>query len=532
MAKGDRGKRMSFSERHRTNVTHWTEDIDTTHPDAKIFIPVNVNGNHWILLVVDNRKKEVLSLDSLGSKRSAQRKNIMQWVEHEHIAKKADFDKEAWTSKSMNVPYQGNDSDCGPFVCLFAAFLSHDKPLDFTQADFPKKRERLNWSILNFKLQIDGRRRHSKESEIKAKAAKSKKGSSAKRSSGNAYADQLEKDGYVVLPNNVFTEPKYKKRLMAEASKFQEFSQTFRDNIRAGQRQQYVMGGFVALGNPSSFHNPIVRKFRQWAMSLVVGGVLKDLIASTGKPYNIEQFIGRMMIRVKNQNPTVEGWHRDESTIACDDDRFFGGWINLDDKDQKFSCSPRTHMKTTTSHNVFAPIDKDSTEAARHTKNKMCVTIPPGHILIFYENIVHQVLQNKTKSTLARLHLGWRLTISSGMRESVRDTIKYQGIAQIKSGQWPPMYAIFNRTNHIDGLQKWSLESMHTRCLEETQFKSGRRAGEKFRVVHRFMNSLSEYNFTLYDKYTADELKLYQPSNSWRVLKPGSENTYVRLTLS
>ena len=43
--------------------------------------------------------------------------------------------------------------------CLFAAFLSHGQELNFTQADLPKLRERLNWSILNFKLKIDGYRR-------------------------------------------------------------------------------------------------------------------------------------------------------------------------------------------------------------------------------------------------------------------------------------------------------------------------------------------------------------------------------------
>ena len=149
------GRRRSFSERHRTEAAHWTKDIDTTHPDATIFIPVNVNRNHWILLVVDNREKKVFSLDSLRSQRLAQRTNIMKWVEHEHIAKNVNFDKKKWSSEAVEVPSQDNGYDCGPFVCLFAAFLSHGQELNFTQADLPKLRERLNWSILNAKLEID-----------------------------------------------------------------------------------------------------------------------------------------------------------------------------------------------------------------------------------------------------------------------------------------------------------------------------------------------------------------------------------------
>ncbi|CAN0439293.1 unnamed protein product, partial [Ectocarpus sp. 12 AP-2014] len=81
-----------------------------------IFIPVVVNRNHWILIVVDNRGKKVLSFDSSGAKRPEQRKNIMQWVKHEHIAKKARFVDDEWTSEAVDVPLQENNFDCGPFV--------------------------------------------------------------------------------------------------------------------------------------------------------------------------------------------------------------------------------------------------------------------------------------------------------------------------------------------------------------------------------------------------------------------------------
>ncbi|CAN0113866.1 unnamed protein product, partial [Ectocarpus sp. 12 AP-2014] len=334
------------------------------------------------------------------------------------------------------------------------------------------------------------------------------------------YADQLEKEGYVVLPNNVFTDPRHKKALLDEASNFPEFKKG---------TTKFVMGGFAALGNPSSFHNPTVRKFRQWAVSLVVGGVLKHLIALTGKPYGVEQFIGRMMIRLRGETPSSESWHRDESTIAFADDRFFGGWINLDDTSQHFSCVPRTHMTTTTSHKGFAKISQE--EARKHKKNKERVEIPSGHILVFYENIVHEVLSTKATSTLARLHLGWRLTTSSGMRPDVLPTIENQGIAKIKSGQMPPMHVVLHWTNWADALQKWSVASLQKQCLIQRDFKTGGRKGEKLKVVERFMRSLREYKLPMYEKYTADELKLYQPSTSWRVLKPGSDSAYVRVKL-
>ena len=143
--------RPKFSERHRL-VAAWTADIDTTHPNATIYIPLNVGRRHWILLVVDNKKKKVFSLDSFGLERPGQRKNMLKWVEHEHMSKNVAFDRGKWSSESMEVPSQENNFDCGPFVCLFAALLSHGQALNFTQADLPRLRERLNWSLLNSKL--------------------------------------------------------------------------------------------------------------------------------------------------------------------------------------------------------------------------------------------------------------------------------------------------------------------------------------------------------------------------------------------
>ena len=41
------------------------------------------------------------------------------------------------------------------------------------------------------------------------------------------------------------------------------------------------------------------------------------------------------------------------------------------------------------------------------------IEIPPGHIIIFYERIVHEVTGGKAKHPMCRLFLGWRLTYGS-----------------------------------------------------------------------------------------------------------------------
>ena len=330
--------------------------------------------------------------------------------------------------------------------------------------------------------------------------------------------DHLEQHGYVVLPTNTFSDPMHKRELIDTASAFPEF---------LPGTTKFVMGGFAAFGNPSSFHNLTVRKFRQWAMSIVIDRLFRPLIHQTGKNYNLEQCMERMTIRVVGEKPSAESWHRDESKIASGDDKVFGGWINLDDTPQFFSCVPGTHYRDATSHRGFAPIEKSKFEECR--EKSVLVTIPPGSILVFYENIIHEVMSKKATRVMARVHLGWRLTTSLGMRPEMVETIVNQGISMIKSGQTPPMYAKLHAVNWIEKLQVWSQKNVHPRCLVERTLRTGKRAGETFVIVERHMKSLVEYGFPMYPKYSSDELRVYQPSRSWKLLVPGSDSEYTEV---
>lgn len=165
------GRKRSWKDRHATQCAFFTLDLDTTHRHAKIFIPVIINKNHFVLIFVDNHKHMVYSLDSSGCLRKPQRQHILNWVEQEHYAKNATFKKEEWKTEAMECPQQTNNFDCGPFTCLFMAFLSHNKCLNFTQDDIPKMRERINWSLLNSRLET--------RAEIRETIQKRRKGRSS-----------------------------------------------------------------------------------------------------------------------------------------------------------------------------------------------------------------------------------------------------------------------------------------------------------------------------------------------------------------
>ena len=84
-------------------------------------------------------------------------------------------------------------------------------------------------------------------------------------------------------------------------------------------------------------------------------GLMVSKEEKQGKRYKLEQLFDRMMYCLPGTGPSAESWHRDEAKEAKDSDLLFGGWWNLDETDQIFSCVPKTHNDVT-GHAGFAKI--------------------------------------------------------------------------------------------------------------------------------------------------------------------------------
>ena len=336
----------------------------------------------------------------------------------------------------------------------------------------------------------------------------------------------LRRNGYAVIPTSIFGGD-HRDELLEEAQSFPEF--------QAGTHK-FVMGGFAALGNPSSFHNPTVRKFRQWAHSILVESLFKPLVDTYDAPdsWYLDHMIGRMTIRLPGEKPSRESWHRDEASdlIADSDDKVFGGWINLDDVDQFFSCVPGSHRPNSTKHRGFSKIKKEAAKTIKDMKLGRTIRIPPGSMLVFFENIVHEVVSRVARNTLVRLHLALRLTRSSQMRpRELMQKFDSQGVVMIKSGQIPAMYAKLHFVNWVEKLEDWSSQNVDERCLVSRTYKSGIRAGETHVVCAEHMKSLEEYGFPLYPAYTDVEREFHTPRRQWSVLVPGQNSAYKLCSL-
>ena len=275
--------------------------------------------------------------------------------------------------------------------------------------------------------------------------------------------------GFVVVPTRLSSdEERWRAREGFDTMLRQ--SPEFREGAPDNPQWRPVLGGFAALGNPSSFHHPFAQRMRE---VLMYEALKSDVLPVHGR--RVEKVFDRVTLRRKGQSPTAESLHRDEAMTAKPDDDVFGGWVNLDDTDQSFLCCPQTHREVSGSRG-FAKIN-DKAQKDHYGTLLRRVRIPPGHLLVFYERLVHEVAKNTAASDMYRVHCGFRITDETeplfGDRLT-RDWIETNAVPRIKSGQWPAVYpgAYYNFARHWGELPRWCTETFVPACLYWHTIKS------------------------------------------------------------
>ena len=118
----------------------------------KIFFPCNVNNNHWCCVVAFMQEKRIQYYDSMGGHGIYYLEGLMKYIKDEWKAKKDGElpDPDMWklVTCESDIPRQLNGFDCGVFTCMFADFLSCDRPLSFSQNHITQCRERIALSIM------------------------------------------------------------------------------------------------------------------------------------------------------------------------------------------------------------------------------------------------------------------------------------------------------------------------------------------------------------------------------------------------
>ena len=323
-----------------------------------------------------------------------------------------------------------------------------------------------------------------------------------------SYAEQLRKTGVVVVPLGdavIENMPETRQEVARVAHNAPEF---------CGETVEIpTPASFGALAHPSSFHAPEVRGLRERSMAQLVEHLWRDFVADDG-PRNdkllLEQLFDRLCLRRARTTISGETWHRDVSPRTLDStDRLFGGWLNLGPEVQYYRFVPDTHGETGGSAGFVRSFSKEDKRGFTRTSRE--VEVPVGHVVVFYENIVHCVRKKVHTVDEYRLFLGWRLTedddsINRGNDgEDLHAAIETQSVMALKSGQRSPMWPQSYRVWHKADLATFSAQ------FPESLHNGGG-------CVQRFLPSLSKLGVALHDSYTPSEREMYVPNASWSLL--------------
>lgn len=355
-------------------------------------------------------------------------------------------------------------------------------------------------------------------------------------------ASALAKYGVVVVP--VFADDaarqKWEDRMWKALDSMPEYKVK-------GKTAQRVLGGFGALGNPSSFHHPDIQTLRMKLkknVSMPLFRALKHRLGLNSKT-RLEMLFDRVCIRFKDFGAvSAESWHRDiydgpkfgyralPKTLddGKDLDEIFGGWLNLSNRPTHFKAIVQSHVGDDAKDaqrkgGGFATLTEAQIRKQRveerlkrqanlkigtaTTNGDGLIVVPPGHQVIFFQRLLHAVASGPGPvQPQLRLFVGHRLTQESTPLFPLERVINNNAVPPIPSGQMPPMFS----QNHYqffashDKYQSWAGSTFQPGCLFARKTTSGKTyytPGSKDDIdkdanKKRYMPSLSSMGFSTY----------------------------------
>lgn len=143
-----------------SGVETWTKKVDIFEHDI-VLVPVHKEGiqpklNHWALAVIDFRRKTIKVYDSLTNEDAPTSfdvcKKLYKWLKDECLHKKSKKGYlgigEDWIMGEVrDIPQQENGSDCGVFCCMYAEFITRNRPILFTQQNMEYFRKKMVYEI-------------------------------------------------------------------------------------------------------------------------------------------------------------------------------------------------------------------------------------------------------------------------------------------------------------------------------------------------------------------------------------------------
>lgn len=314
--------------------------------------------------------------------------------------------------------------------------------------------------------------------------------------------DGLLADGYAVV--RAFDDPD------SLSERFRGILQTMIDTEIT--RPPYAVGGFSALGNAYSFHHPGVRRLRAEVMAR-----MSPLLRAVHPRHRLALGVDRLTFRPAGVASGAENWHRDltPAHMCSTDDFIYGGWLNTNAvESHTFCCVPGTHAEVD-NHTVgrgFSTFSPTEARARGFAESKTLVDIPPGHLIVFDQRLVHCIRGKKLPFALQRMHTSFHLTKGDEpVIKNLADLFARGAVVPLKSGQvprmWPRAYAC-NWPDKLVGASEAFPDRMKRACV----LRGGNNAlpPGKYRVLQPVCPSMHEMGLD-FPPYTEEEIGLHFP---------------------
>jgi len=248
-----------------------------------------------------------------------------------------------------------------------------------------------------------------------------------------------------------------------------------------------VLGGFGALGTPSSFHAPPIRKLNK-----MMYDVLMPMFMNLHPCDYVTSMFNRFCIRYPGTSLSGESAHRDEDPL---DGFFYGGWLNTGSEVQRYTCMLGSHNYIATEAQFKKLTEKELEE---YKANRTTVLIQPGELIIF-KSLKHEIHPHKCKAISTKI---WHSYFISHSRSNLLyDPIKIAkqlSVPRLPSNQRSPMYAKLHFVNWKERLREFSANIRDDLIDPKTGF------------VYRFFDEVPEKGRSGLPEYTREELKIHR----------------------
>lgn len=141
-----------LTENGYSGVRRWTRKVDIFAHDI---IPVPVHkGIHWCMAIIHLKNKTIKYYDSMGAPNNPVLTALANYLKEESLdKKKCEFDMSDWKLENVrDIPQQENGSDCGVFSCMYAEFVTRNRPIVFTQQHMIYFRMKMLYEICTGKM--------------------------------------------------------------------------------------------------------------------------------------------------------------------------------------------------------------------------------------------------------------------------------------------------------------------------------------------------------------------------------------------